>query len=135
MEQALLNIVRNAADSISDQGSIMISLEHSGKNLISIKVRDTGEGIPAGEEQKIFEPYYTTKEKGTGLGLSIAREIILAHGGEIRVQSKPEQGTTFEILLPRQEREKVRPSHLVIWFPAAGAWVTIDPRRSIRSFC
>jgi signal transduction histidine kinase len=106
MEQALLNIVRNAADSISGQGSIMISLEHSGKNLASIKVRDTGAGIPAGDEQRIFEPYYTTKEKGTGLGLSIAHEIILAHGGEIRVQSKPEQGTTFEILLPRQERGK-----------------------------
>ncbi len=106
MEQALLNIVRNAADSISDHGSIMISLEHSGKNLTSIKVRDTGEGIPPGEEQKIFEPYYTTKEKGSGLGLSIAREIILAHGGEIRVQSLPEEGTTFEILLPRQEERK-----------------------------
>ncbi len=106
MEQALLNIVRNAGDSISDQGSIMISLEHSGKNLISIKVRDTGAGIPAGDEQRIFDPYYTTKEKGTGLGLSIAREIILAHGGEIRVQSKPEQGTTFEILLPQQEQRR-----------------------------
>ena len=106
MQQALLNIVRNAADSISNQGSIMISLEHSGKNLISIKVRDTGAGIPTGEEQKIFEPYYTTKARGTGLGLTIAREIILAHGGEIRVRSNPEQGTTFEILLSRQEQKE-----------------------------
>ena len=106
MQQALLNIVRNAADSISGSGSIMIALEHSKNHLTSIKVRDTGAGIPAGEEQRIFDPYYTTKEKGTGLGLSIAREIILAHGGEIRVQSKPKQGTTFEILLPRQEQRK-----------------------------
>ena len=106
MQQALLNIVRNAADSISDQGSIMISLEASGKNCISIKVRDTGAGIPPGEEQRIFEPYYTTKTKGTGLGLAIAREIILAHGGDIRAQSNPEQGTTFEILLPRQEERE-----------------------------
>ena len=104
MQQALLNIVRNAVDSISDRGSIIISLEYSGKNLISIKVRDTGEGIPEGEEQKIFEPHYTTKEKGSGLGLAIAREIILAHGGEIRVKSKLEEGTTFEILLPRQNQ-------------------------------
>jgi signal transduction histidine kinase len=106
MEQALLNIVRNAVDSISDQGSILISLEYSGKSLISIKVRDTGAGIPEGEEQKIFEPHYTTKEKGSGLGLAIAREIILAHGGEIRVESRPDHGTTFEILLPGQEEKK-----------------------------
>lgn len=99
MEQALLNIVRNAADSISDKGAIMISLERSGKNLASIKVRDTGGGIGSGEEQRIFEPYYTTKEKGTGLGLSIAREIVIAHGGKIRVQSEPGKGTTFEVLL------------------------------------
>jgi signal transduction histidine kinase len=103
MEQALLNIVRNAVESVSDHGSILISLEHQRKNLTSIKVRDTGAGIPAGEEQRIFDPYYTTKQKGTGLGLSIAHEIILAHGGEIRVESKQEQGTTFEILLPRLE--------------------------------
>ncbi len=100
MEQALLNLLRNAADSVAARGTVRISLEHSGKNLVSIKIRDTGPGISPGEAQRVFEPYYSTKEKGTGLGLSIAREIILAHGGEIRVASEPGKGTTFEVRLP-----------------------------------
>jgi len=100
MEQALLNLLRNAADSVAARGTVKISLEHSGKNLVSIKIRDTGPGISPGEAQRVFEPYYSTKEKGTGLGLSIAREIILAHGGEIRVASEPGKGTTFEVRLP-----------------------------------
>lgn len=100
MEQALLNIVRNAADSISGPGAINISLEVSQNGFASIKVRDTGVGVPEGEEERIFDAYYTTKEKGTGLGLAIAQEIIAAHGGEIRVRSRKEMGSTFEVLLP-----------------------------------
>ncbi|HNS55129.1 MAG TPA: ATP-binding protein, partial [Syntrophales bacterium] len=53
-----------------------------------------------GEVEKIFDPDYTTKEKGLGLGLPIAYEIVRGHGGTIRVQSSPGQGTTFEIELP-----------------------------------
>jgi signal transduction histidine kinase len=105
MEQALLNIVRNAVHSISGKGTITISMEKAKKNSVSIKVRDTGAGIPWGEQGRIFDAYYTTKQNGTGLGLSIANEIILAHGGEIRVQSELARGTTFEVLLPRRDQE------------------------------
>ena len=100
MEQALLNIVRNAADAISGEGAITLVLESYKKDFIRIRVRDTGSGIAANETGRIFDPDYTTKSNGTGLGLSIAHEIVLAHGGEIRVQSIQGRETVFDILLP-----------------------------------
>lgn len=103
MEQALLNIVRNAVESISGEGVVTVGVEDSGKSMTSVLVRDTGAGIPREEAGRIFDPYYTTKEKGIGIGLCIAHEIVIAHGGEIRVKSEPGKGTTFEILLPREE--------------------------------
>ncbi len=102
MEQALFNIVRNAMESISGEGFIIISVDSPGKNRVSVRVRDTGAGIPREELGRIFDPFYTTKKNGTGIGLCIANEIIAAHGGEILVQSEPGRGTTFEILLPRE---------------------------------
>lgn len=102
MEQALLNIIRNAMESISGKGCITIFCDIREKNLVSIRIKDTGEGIPVGEEERIFDPFHTSKENGVGLGLAIAHEIILAHGGEIRVESEVAKGSTFEILLPLQ---------------------------------
>ncbi len=106
MEQALLNIVRNAVDSITDAGVVTLSCQEKGKGWTAIAVRDTGCGIPETEQGRIFDPFYTTKKNGVGLGLAITHEIILAHGGEIRVHSEPTKGTTFEILLPAPSRAK-----------------------------
>lgn len=100
MEQALLNIFRNAMESITGKGSITVSVERSGKNRASVKVRDTGPGIPPEDTARVFDPFYTTKKNGVGIGLCIAHQIVLAHGGEILVHSNPGRGTTFEILLP-----------------------------------
>ncbi len=100
MQQALFNIIRNGMESISGEGRVSISCEHAGKDFARITIRDTGSGIPAGEEKRIFDPFFTTKENGIGLGLAIAHEIILAHGGKIHVQSEAGKGTAFEILLP-----------------------------------
>lgn len=102
MEQALLNICRNAVESISGKGSITIFCGIQGKDTACIRIEDTGKGIPAGQEKLIFDPFYTGKPNGVGLGLAIAHEIILAHGGEIRVESVPGRGSTFEVLLPLQ---------------------------------
>lgn len=104
MEQALLNIVRNAADAISGEGVITLVLESYKKDFIRIRVRDTGAGIVATETGRIFDSDYTTKPTGSGLGLSIAHEIVLAHGGEIRVQSVQGRETVFDILLPGLEQ-------------------------------
>ena len=100
MEQAILNIVKNAMESIDGGGCVTLSCARGPKNQVSIKIRDTGKGISDGQRNSIFDPFYTTKANGVGLGLAIAREIIIAHGGEVRVSSQEGRGTTVEIVLP-----------------------------------
>ena len=77
-------------------------IPRNGWNDMEISFRDTGCGIPEENLDKIFEPFFSTKEvgKGTGLGLSICYGIIEAHGGKIEVESKLEEGTTFRVILP-----------------------------------
>jgi signal transduction histidine kinase len=100
LQQALLNLVKNALESISGDGSVTIALQKKEKRMVKIVVADTGCGLTPEEMERIFNPEYTTKEKGLGLGLSLAHEIIRGHGGEIQVQSRKGEGTLFEILLP-----------------------------------
>ena len=102
LQQALLNFVKNAMESISGGGSITISIGPFGRNRVSVKIADSGCGMTTEEVERIFNPEYTTKEKGLGLGLPLAHEIIRGHGGEIRVLSEQGLGTTFEILLPAE---------------------------------
>ena len=100
LKQALINVVKNAMESISDEGLVTVSVEPEGKRWVSVRVSDTGSGLNPDEIEHIFDLDYTTKEKGLGLGLPLAHEIIRGHGGEIQVQSQKGSGTTFEILLP-----------------------------------
>ena len=65
-----------------------------------ITIKDNGCGITDGIKSKVFDPFYTTKPSGTGLGLSISQRIITSHDGEIRLESQPNKGTTFIIILP-----------------------------------
>jgi len=65
-----------------------------------VEFSDTGCGISPEEKKKIFRPFYTTKSKGCGLGLAIVQQIIHSHWGDIKVKSKPGQGTTFVLILP-----------------------------------
>ena len=100
LQQAILNLVKNAMESISGEGTVRILVDSSGKNRVVIKISDNGCGMTSEEVERIFNPEYTTKEKGLGLGLPLAHEIIRGHGGEIRVLSQPGSGTTFDIILP-----------------------------------
>jgi signal transduction histidine kinase len=100
LQQAFLNFIKNAMESISGQGKITVKVEKEGKNDILVSISDTGCGMSAEEIEKIFNPEYTTKEKGLGLGIPLAMEIIRGHGGDVRVISRRGQGTTFEIILP-----------------------------------
>jgi len=101
LNQVFMNLLVNAAHAISDQGKITVR-SWSDTGNVFISVSDTGSGIPEEIQQRIFEPFFTTKEagKGTGLGLSISYDIIRKHGGEIMLESKVDQGTTFTIRLP-----------------------------------
>ena len=101
IQQALINLILNATDATDPGGKITISTDYlSDDHFVDIKVSDTGKGIAAEVVDKIFEPFFTTREIGTGLGLAITHGIIGRHGGDIRVQSQPGQGTTFTIRLP-----------------------------------
>jgi signal transduction histidine kinase len=102
MKQALYNILKNAMESISGEGTISVVVEPNGKDKVSIRISDTGAGLTSAEIDRIFNPEYTTKEKGLGLGLPLAHEIIRGHNGEIHVESRVDSGTTFEILLPTE---------------------------------
>jgi two-component system sensor histidine kinase HydH len=74
--------------------------------FVRVEVRDTGVGIAPQDLGRIFDPYFTTKPSGAGLGLAIVQKIVDAHGGEIRVESTPGQGTTVTILLPAKNQEQ-----------------------------
>jgi len=104
LQQALLNFVKNAMESIKGAGGIEIALRQRDRDFISITISDTGCGMTAAEIERIFNPDYTTKEKGVGLGLALAHEIIRGHGGEIRISSAPNVGSDFEIRLPIKKR-------------------------------
>lgn len=124
--QVLMNLCTNAAHAMEPDGGV---LEISLKNIrigpadvvrfpgvqfgdfLQLTVRDSGHGIDPQFVDRIFEPYYTTKEpgKGTGMGLSVVHGIVKSYGGSIAVDSRPGQGTRFELVFPRREPEQVEP--------------------------
>ena len=100
LRRALLNLVQNALDAMTEGGTLILAGQGSATQ-VQLQVRDTGSGIAAERLTQIFEPLYTTKPGGTGLGLYIVQEIVAAHAGQLTVDSKEGQGTTFTIALPR----------------------------------
>jgi two-component system NtrC family sensor kinase len=103
LNQVFMNLLVNAAQAIETQGEIRVRTWHEHDSVFA-SVSDSGCGIPEKVLSRIFEPFFTTKEvgKGTGLGLSITYDIIKKHQGEIYVESRPGEGTTFTIRLPIQ---------------------------------
>jgi len=102
MQQVFLNLINNAVDAMEKEGGRLAIASHRYDDHIVIEVTDTGPGIPPANLDRVFDPFYTTKPvgKGTGLGLSICYGIIKKMGGDIRVQSEMDEGTTFTIELP-----------------------------------
>ncbi|MGB2600328.1 MAG: ATP-binding protein, partial [Candidatus Omnitrophota bacterium] len=92
------NILLNAIDSMKNGGTIKVETR-SDKN-ISIAIKDTGNGIDKEDLKRIFDPFFSKKDGGTGLGLSVVHGIIEKHGGKINVESTPNIGTSFKIILP-----------------------------------
>jgi two-component system, NtrC family, sensor histidine kinase HydH len=101
ISQAFLNLLLNSLESMAGGGEIRISVKETpDRSALEIVIADTGRGIPPGDREKIFEPFFSTKRKGTGLGLAIVHQIIENHGGAIAVESREGSGTAFRITLP-----------------------------------
>jgi signal transduction histidine kinase len=99
LHRALQNLVLNAIDAMPQGGALTIRTGTLGDRL-EISVSDTGSGLTQEECERLFTPYYTTKQHGTGLGLAIVQSVVSDHGGKISVESTKEKGTTFRIEFP-----------------------------------
>jgi K+-sensing histidine kinase KdpD len=106
LSHVCMNIIKNAIDAMPEGGKLEIS---TGLNngSVYLKFKDSGAGIPQDVKDHIFEPFFTTKsiDKGTGLGLAIANEIVCKYGGRIAIESQPDKGSEFIVLLPNENLE------------------------------
>ena len=100
LHRALSNLVLNAMDAMPSGGILSISAHPKGEN-IELRVSDTGEGLTPEECERLFTPYYTTKQHGTGLGLAIVQSVVADHAGSVAVESRAGGGSTFIITLPK----------------------------------
>jgi signal transduction histidine kinase len=119
LEQILTNLVVNARDAIDEDGRVTITTANADLQpgdpevrtgmgpgrYVRMEIHDTGVGMPAEVMSRVFEPFFSTKDqvKGTGLGLSIVYGLVKQHGGDIRCESQPGQGTTFRLYFPRTD--------------------------------
>jgi signal transduction histidine kinase/ActR/RegA family two-component response regulator len=137
LEQVLLNLCTNARDAMPRGGRLALAADRveltaaaaaaagftAGGTFARLRVADTGEGIPAEDLGRIFEPFFTTKSpgKGTGLGLAVVYGIVRQHGGQVTVESRPGEGTTFSVLLRLASASAVAAAPEAVAVPAGAA--------------
>lgn len=99
MSQVLINLLLNSYEAVDPQGKIWLKVEKRA-HAVAMVVEDNGPGIPADEQEKVFLPFFSNREDGTGLGLAISSRIVESFGGSITVDSRPDGGARFTVLLP-----------------------------------
>jgi signal transduction histidine kinase len=99
-KQAALNLVLNALHAMPEGGELILATRVAGDESVVLELTDTGCGIPADLQSRVFEAFFSTRREGSGLGLPTAKKIIEAHGGKITLESEPGRGTKFSIHLP-----------------------------------
>jgi signal transduction histidine kinase len=99
LKQALLNLLTNALDASRSSGQVSVVLRVEGER-VQVAVIDRGTGIPEADLERLFSPFFSSKEKGTGLGLTFAQKIVELHGGTLTAHNNPEGGATFLVELP-----------------------------------
>ena len=99
LHRAIENLILNAMDAMPAGGVVMVRTSHDLES-VHLEISDTGAGLTKEERERLFTPYYTTKQHGTGLGLAIVQSVVSDHGGRISVESESGVGTTFRISLP-----------------------------------
>jgi signal transduction histidine kinase len=100
LHRAISNLVLNAMDAMLQGGTLTLRTRSEDSKIL-IEIADSGSGLTPEECERIFTPYYTSKQHGTGLGLAIVQSVVSDHGGRVRVQSELGRGTTFVIELPK----------------------------------
>jgi PAS domain S-box-containing protein len=105
IKQAVLNLLKNAISAMPEGGTLRVQTVQKG-NELRLRIRDTGVGIPEENMEKIFEPYFTTKDFGSGLGLTLVYKIVKEHLGDIEINSKVGEGTTITLSFPIPQKEK-----------------------------
>jgi len=108
LQQIFLNLLNNAFAAMEDGGHLEITVGRQGENAVCVTVADNGCGIPAEDIQRVFEPFFSTRDDqgGTGLGLSITYGLVKEIGGDIQVDSTVGKGTRFSVLLPMQTEQR-----------------------------
>jgi signal transduction histidine kinase len=119
LSRALVNLVLNAVEAMGERGgSLAVSLGETDAGKVGIRIADSGPGLPAGSEQRLWDPDFTTKPRGTGLGLALVRQTIHAHGGEVIARTAASGGAEFEIVFPRSQAPGPDPLRAVTNVPA-----------------
>src|SRR5207245_3509366 len=126
LRRVIENLVLNAIDAMPKGGQLIFRTGAADK-YVFFELSDTGVGLTPEECERLFTPYYTSKQHGTGLGLAIVQSVISDHGGTISVRSQPGKGTTFVVELPRN-LEKLHA-------PALDGSVTVTQHRERRKAC
>ena len=106
LRQVFVNIFQNARQAMNGKGELKIeigTMKRDGKNFAAVKITDSGAGIADSDIEKIFDPFYTTKDigEGTGLGLAVSRRIVEEHGGTIEAANNENGGASFTVYLPQ----------------------------------
>jgi two-component system sensor kinase FixL len=103
LQQVLLNLLLNAVDAVDqlsrERRNVIVTTRQIGDGDVELRVHDTGDGLPPGLGNRVFEAFVTTKRKGTGLGLAIVRAIVHAHGGRVLAENAPDGGALFRVIL------------------------------------
>jgi len=107
LRHALLNLLRNSQEAMPNGGKITIQIVEDADGSVETVVIDTGMGIDAENLDKVFDPFYTTKDMGTGLGLAFVQQVVTEHGGRVSCTSQPGRGAAFRLIFP--ERLRARP--------------------------
>ncbi|MCG3137963.1 MAG: Sensor protein ZraS [Phycisphaerae bacterium] len=105
MERAILNILLNAVEAAGTGGLVRIEAEQTEANTIALSISDSGPGVPPEIMERIFNPFFTTKDRGTGMGLSIVHRVMDDHGGCVRVSNRAEGGACFTLEMAAVQTE------------------------------
>ncbi len=108
INEIFVNLLQNAREAMNGSGLVNVTARYGENYSVLVTIGDNGPGIPAELRDKIFEPYFTTKEKGTGLGLAIVKHNVEIYGGNVKVDSEMGKGTRFTVQLPAKSLIKLR---------------------------